>query len=58
MNRTIDEVVDRLGRSLRLPEPYESRRAEIEAQPPPLVIDPLGLSNGFTNRAGRRFQGW
>ncbi len=33
----VDEPVDRLGRSLQLPARYESRRAEIETQLPPLV---------------------
>ncbi|MEE4607982.1 MAG: VOC family protein [Desulfobacteraceae bacterium] len=33
----VDEPIDRLGRSLRLPERYESRRAEIEAGLPPLL---------------------
>jgi len=32
----IDEPIDRLGRSLRLPPWYEPRRAEIEAHLPPL----------------------
>lgn len=33
----VDEAIDRLGRSLRLPERYQGRRADIEAQLPPLV---------------------
>lgn len=35
---TVDEAVEHLGESLKLPAPYEPRRAEIEAALPPISL--------------------